>query len=138
MQNMDAWNTLKKRLTSNARPKLFREREIWWCSVGLNVGYEVYGKGPAFMRPVLILKKKSHDTFIGIPLSTRIKDRSDYYVIEFNGKQSALLLGEIRNFDARRLADRMGKLADTKFALIQVAVLKYFSPTPTSSVGLGA
>lgn len=45
MENMDAWNTLKKRLTTSTTPKLFREREIWWCSIGLNVGYEVYGKG---------------------------------------------------------------------------------------------
>jgi mRNA interferase MazF len=129
MENMDAWNVLKKQLNTSTRSsKLFRAQEIWWCNVGLNVGYEVYGKGPTFTRPVLIFKKKSHDTFIGIPMSTRLKNRTDYHIIEFHGKQSALMLGEIRNFDARRLADRMGKLADTKFTRIEKAVIEYLQP----------
>lgn len=125
--DMDAWNSLKKQLAAKESPRFFRAQEIWWCSVGLNVGYEIYGKGPAFIRPVLVLKKKSRDTFIGIPMSTRLKDRPDYYLIEFNGKTSAMLVGEIRNFDARRLADRMGKLSDPKFMQIEKAVLEYLA-----------
>src|SRR5579864_908963 len=122
MQDMDTWNTLKKQLTASPKPpRLFREQEIWWCSIGLNVGHEVYGKGVQFTRPVLVFKKKSHSTFIRIPLSTRIKERPDYHVIEFSGVKSALLLGEVRNFDVRRLANRMGKLSDPKFADIEKA-----------------
>ena len=125
MQDMDAWNTLKKQLTVCTSTKLFREQEIWWCSIGLNVGYEVYGKGLAFTRPVLIFKKRSRHTFLGIPMTTKLKERGDYHRIEFKGKPSALMFGEIRNLDARRLMDRMGKLSDPKFATIENAVLKY-------------
>ena len=122
---MDTWNALKQQLTSCATTKLFREQEIWWCSIGLNVGYEVYGKGPAFTRPVLIFKKRSRHTFLGIPMTTKLKEREDYHRIEFNGKPSALMFGEIRNLDARRLMDRMGKLSDTKFTAIANEVLTY-------------
>jgi hypothetical protein len=38
---------------------LFKEREVWWCSIGLNVGDEEFWKGAYFTRPVLVFKKYS-------------------------------------------------------------------------------
>ena len=48
---------------------LFKEGEVWWCSVGLNVGEEEFGKGERFVRPVLIFKKFTQNSFLGIPLT---------------------------------------------------------------------
>ena len=106
----------------------FNEREIWWCSIGMNIGYEVYGKGKLFTRPVLILKKQSVNTFVGVPMSTKLKQREDFYHIDFNGKRVAIMLGEIRKFDSRRLADKLGKLSEEKFRDIKLAICKIFSP----------
>ncbi|MEI6729830.1 MAG: type II toxin-antitoxin system PemK/MazF family toxin [Pseudomonadota bacterium] len=127
-KDFEAWNKLKTRLDAIKSPPLFNDREIWWCSVGINVGYEVYGKGDLFSRPVLIIKKQSTDTFIGLPMSTRLKQRSDYYHSEFNGKNVAFMLGEIRKFDSRRLSDKMGKISQNKFEAIKNAILKNFQP----------
>jgi len=128
MKDFDQWNAIKKQLDVHPTPPLFNEREVWWCSVGLNVGFEVYGKGKLFTRPVLILKKQGKATFIGIPMSTRIKPRDDYYSMEFQGRQVAFMIGEIRKFDSRRLADKKGKLSEAKFEEIRKAVLKNFQP----------
>lgn len=122
------WNALKQTLDAIEHPPFFNEREIWWCSIGINVGYEICGKGRLFTRPVLIIKKQSINTFIGIPMSTQLKQRPDYYHITFNHKQVALLMGEIRKFDSRRLADKMGKIAEEKFNAVKMEAGKIFQP----------
>jgi len=58
-----AWSKLKVRL--HIKPDngvYFREREIWWASLGANIGYEQDGKHENFERPVLVLKKFSRHT----------------------------------------------------------------------------
>lgn len=76
----DDWNNIKKKIAkSNHKPPFFREGDIWWVSVGYNIGNEVYGKGKLFARPVLILKKFNKYQFLGIPFSSQIKN-NPYYV----------------------------------------------------------
>lgn len=69
----DEWNEVKKKLDKKTGNSLFREGQIWWCSVGQNVGSETYGKGKIFARPVLVFKRLSAQLFIGIPLTTKQK-----------------------------------------------------------------
>ena len=38
-------------------------------SIGKNIGYETLGKQELFLRPVLVYKKLSKSTFVGIPLT---------------------------------------------------------------------
>ncbi|MBU0661405.1 hypothetical protein KKG22_04495 [Patescibacteria group bacterium] len=51
---------LKKKLHFHTKkeknPKFFREREVWWASLGKNIGYEMDGKNDLFEIPILILK----------------------------------------------------------------------------------
>ena len=53
------WHKKKKAL--NEREDIdnifFREKEVWWTALGVNIGFEQDGKGEEFRRPVLILKK---------------------------------------------------------------------------------
>ncbi len=58
-KNFDSWNTKKKEIdTSVSNEKIyFREGDIWWCTIGINVGAESNGKGFEFRRPVLVYKK---------------------------------------------------------------------------------
>jgi len=45
--NYDAWNEEKKAIqAAAAAPPIFREGQAWWCRLGMNIGSEVYGKGP--------------------------------------------------------------------------------------------
>jgi hypothetical protein len=54
----------------------FKERDIWWCYFGSNIGSEQDGKGDRFLRPVLIFRKFTRNTCWVIPLSTQMKFRT--------------------------------------------------------------
>jgi len=81
IKNFDSWNTLKKEINDNKSLHQFREREVWWMSIGVNIGFEQDGKYEQFHRPVLVLKKFSKDMFFGIPLTS--KSREDIYYSKF-------------------------------------------------------
>lgn len=121
-KDFDSWHQLKTQLDSMEKAPLFQECEIWWCSVGVNVGYELYGKDDKFVRPVLILRKHSRYTFFGLPLTSKRKpERKEYYPLDFQKQQGSVILDQGRTFDCRRLIKKMGKIADTKVDIIREA-----------------
>jgi len=54
MKNYDQWNNLKKELEERTNMPSFHEGDVWWCSVGLNIGPEIDGKNVTAERPVCI------------------------------------------------------------------------------------
>ena len=40
LKNFDEWNGQKKKVHNRDEQIIFHEREIWWCSLGVNVGVE--------------------------------------------------------------------------------------------------
>jgi mRNA interferase MazF len=85
----------------------YKVGQIWWCSVGENVGHEEDGKGADFARPVLVVAGYSRRLFIGVPLSTT-KNRGTHYhaFVADDGQESVALLMQIRAFDTARLRNR--------------------------------
>ncbi|MCL1839379.1 type II toxin-antitoxin system PemK/MazF family toxin [Candidatus Saccharibacteria bacterium] len=111
------WITLKEKLHGiNAQAPFFNENEIWWCSLGENVGIEINGKSDLFSRPVFIYRKLSRSGFLGIPMTTQKKSGSWYVEIDFRDKKQVVNLAQCRVLRAERLSNRMGVLddADTK------------------------
>lgn len=45
-----------------ARP-FFREGEVWFCALGVNVGFEQDGRGGSFLRPVIISRNLTMSHF---------------------------------------------------------------------------
>ncbi|MEA3290573.1 MAG: hypothetical protein U9Q04_10390 [Campylobacterota bacterium] len=78
MKKFDEWNEVKKGINKKVNNVGFKEREIFWLRLGQNIGSEEYGKGNEFQRPVLIVRKLTHDIFFGIPLTSTLKD-NDYF-----------------------------------------------------------
>ena len=68
-KDFDGWNMVKKRLDRAYYHFEFSEGEIWWGSVGVNIGNEQNGKGKNFCRPVLVYKKINKNLFYGIPFT---------------------------------------------------------------------
>ncbi len=121
-KDFDVWNDKKKSLHKTPEALYFHEREIWWVSLGVNIGFEEDGKNEYFTRPVLILKKFSKNVFVGIPLSTTKKEGRYYFKFCFLENESTALLSQIRLFDTRRLKDKMGKLEGVVFQKIRKEV----------------
>ena len=44
MKNFDDWNKIKKDIEKSKIDKVFHTQEIWWCSIGINIGFEEDGK----------------------------------------------------------------------------------------------
>ena len=51
------WHCLKEVLQNKNTKVYFAEREVWYCSLGSNIGNEQDGKHQLFERPVLIYRK---------------------------------------------------------------------------------
>ena len=64
MKDFDKWNKRKKKIdynnTKNILPKI---KEVWWLSIGLNVGVEEDGKNSNFERPVLVVRVFNRQCF---------------------------------------------------------------------------
>ena len=91
-KNFNEWSALKSKLDTKNHNINFKERDIWWCSIGLNIGHEENGKSQFFSRPVLVVRKFNKNLFFGIPLTTKIKENKFYHKISFkDGEQCAML-----------------------------------------------
>ena len=105
------WIGLKEKLHQAEHvPPLFKEHEIWWCSIGENIGNEVNGNGTRFTRPVFILKKYDAYSFFGLPLTTKEKEGSWYVHMRFKEKNQTVVLMQGRVLDYRRLKEKMGEV----------------------------
>ena len=96
MKAFNSWNTEKKRLESKTAVPEFSERDIQWCTLGLNIGFETDGKNERFERPVCILRKFNKDVFIGVPLTSTRKDNPYYFYYTFHDTDGAIVLSQSR------------------------------------------
>jgi mRNA-degrading endonuclease toxin of MazEF toxin-antitoxin module len=115
------WHSLKEKLHKRQDYPHFNEREIWWCSVGANVGHEQDGKGLRFTRPVLIFRKFSRYTFWGLPLTTQLKKGSYYCRIMTDEGERDLMLSQVRLWSSQRLTMRMGRIGEEQFDKVRQA-----------------
>jgi mRNA interferase MazF len=94
----------------------FYQAEIWWVNLGLNIGYEMNGKGDEYMRPVIIFKKYNEYSFLALPLSTSRKtNKYRISVGVVDGKEAHGSLSQLRNIDSKRLINKVGYVEETLF-----------------------
>jgi len=117
---------------------LFKEGDIWWCSIGMNVGGEIFGKGKYFARPVIIFKKFSANSFLGIPLTTQQKTGAWYIPFVYVNKNQYAILSQIRTLDSRRLRDKIGSLPEENFEEIRKSFAKIYTPENSHPASLPA
>ena len=124
MKAFDEWSNEKKKINNKNtdNPKIiFHDREIWWCSVGVNIGYEQDGNGENFERPVLILRKFNKYIFLGIPLTTKPKNLELPFYVKLAGAkvESIAILSQIRLLSSKRLLRRIEKIPPELFQKIK-------------------
>lgn len=114
------WLTLKEHLhNKNHQPPFVSERDIWWASIGENIGSEIDGKSDKFSRPVIIFKKLAHGFYFVIPTTTKIKEGSWYVLFEHQEKEMIACLHQARAVDYRRLWSKIGQIDTTDYEQIQ-------------------
>ena len=90
-KDFDRWNEQKKSINSSEDGKFFHEREVWWCSLGVNIGYEQDGKNELFERPVLVIKKFNRHVLWVLPLTSSNK-RNEYHFPLTTGEKRSVVI----------------------------------------------
>ena len=122
VKDFKSWYLLKSRIEKTQKEKYFKEREIWWCSIGVNVGYEEDGKNIRFERPILIFRKFNKGMFWGMPLTSKPKKGKFFFTFVFNSKKSTVILSQLRVLSSKRLIRRMGKSNTRSFKEVEEKV----------------
>lgn len=125
-KEFDNWNVIKKQLQKvvKAPDFFFHEREKWWCSLGVNIGYEQDGKNENFERPVLILRKFNRDIALVVPLTSAVKENEFHH--KLNTGESFVILSQIRLVSAKRLLRKIEVIGENEFREITDKIKKLF------------
>ena len=100
--------------------------DIWWASLGENVGSEINGKSEKFTRPVVIYKKLAHGFYAVLPTTTKVREGSWYVHVRHLGVDEYVCLHQVRTIDYRRLYSKLGQLDDEDVAKIKQGFTSLF------------
>lgn len=123
-KEFDPWNNLKKELNSHQNFPFVNDGDIWFCSVGVNVGQEQDGKHGYFERPVLVVRRWSRESFLAVPLTSKRKIGNYYFELTIGGRISWALLTQMRIFDCRRLQRLVGKIPHSELRNLREQIRK--------------
>ncbi|HAT68344.1 MAG: hypothetical protein A2481_03390 [Candidatus Yonathbacteria bacterium RIFOXYC2_FULL_47_9] len=119
-KDFQTWHTKKSEISEIRKSPFFHEREIWFCYLGTNVGFEQDGS-EEFLRPVIVFRKFNNEIFWAIPLTKskkklNAKIESYYYSFSFLPEVTSLaILSQIRLIDAKRLSRHIGTISEENF-----------------------
>lgn len=118
-KDFDGWNSKKKQINKDAAAPFYHKREIWWCSLGVNVGFEQDGTGKNYDRPILVIQGFNPHIFFGVALTGKRK-RGKYYVPigEVEGREASVILSQARLIDTKRLIRKACTLDGDVFASV--------------------
>ena len=111
------WHDKKDNIDKIDKRPFFHEREIWFCHLGVNVGFEQDGSGDDFQRPVIIIRKFNNEVCWVVPLS-KTEKRNKYYS-PFNFDETVIsvaILSQIRLLDVKRLSRKIGEISENDFS----------------------
>ena len=134
MKKYDEWNEIKKKVAKNSRKLGIKPREIFWVKIGQNIGSEEYGKDKEFVRPVIIVRKLTSDLFIGIPVTSSLKDNAYFHKFKYKNKtkgmvENSAMIVQFRTYSIKRVLSKIGKIDIDNFKQIIEKSKKLFNPT---------
>jgi mRNA-degrading endonuclease toxin of MazEF toxin-antitoxin module len=109
-KDFDNWNELKKILNEKQNTPFANSREIWWCSIGVNIGTEEDGKNELFERPIIILRVLNKNTLRIAPLTSKEKSDKHNFTISYNNRTGSVILSQIKTISTKRLSRKMARL----------------------------
>ena len=120
-KDFNSWNKAKKILESIPITKYVHPREVWWCSLGINLGSEIDGKNENFERPVVIMKVYNRETMFVLPVTSKQKDDKFHYKIQTNNKIVWVKLTQARVVSNKRLSRKVDTIDELSFLELKKA-----------------
>jgi mRNA-degrading endonuclease toxin of MazEF toxin-antitoxin module len=124
MKNFDEWTNKKKSIEKRKPLTYAHEREIWWCSIGINIGSEEDGKNDLFERPVLVIKRFGESVVLVVPFTTQIKEGIYEYQFIKGGNVWVVLLSQLRLVSTKRFSRKIRKINEALFEEIKWQIIK--------------
>lgn len=121
IKDFDAWIVKKKTVHERTESLIFKERDIWWCYFGCNIGSEEDGKGEDFVRPVVIFQIFTDGTMWVIPLTTKkwpVESRI-HYTFTCSGIIRAAKIHQMRSVSVKRLDSYIDRVSFDDFQKIR-------------------
>jgi len=106
---------MKKEINNKETNIFCNSREIWWCSIGLNIGSEEDGKNELFERPVLIIKVFNRDILRVVPLTSKYKNDKNHIQIKYNDRVGSIIISQIKTISSKRLSRKLCRLDKKQF-----------------------
>ncbi len=125
-KDFDSWNIEKQRINNKeaSEKRFFHEGEIWWGSLGINIGSEQDGKNELFERPLLIIKKFHNDAVWIVPLTSEAKENRFHYQLQIN--RSFVILSQIRLVSPKRFFRFIEKINENEMRFIISKIKQLF------------
>ncbi|MEK9185129.1 MAG: type II toxin-antitoxin system PemK/MazF family toxin [Patescibacteria group bacterium] len=120
-----SWTKLKVKIHLSEREVYPKVREIWWTSIGQNIGVEINGKNENFERPVLILKVYNNDFILVVSISSTKKEGKYYYIFKnIESKDNVVVLSQLKSISSKRLIRKVGEVTNVDFMNIKNKIRK--------------
>ena len=124
-KDFDSWNRLKKVTDSKEDNIDVHEREIWWVTLGLNIGVEINGKSQEFERPVLVIKKFNRQMVWVLPTTSQTKDSKFHEKFIFENCEYFVTLTQIRTVSTKRFLRKSGMIPIKDFEIIKERIIQF-------------
>lgn len=119
-KNYSQWGDIKTTVHNEKERPFFHEREIWFCVLGENVGFEQDGRGEEYLRPVVIVRKFNNEVCLVVPLTKNQKKGIHYFSFSYKEELiSTAILSQVRLVDAKRLDYKSGTISETDFVALK-------------------
>ena len=117
-KDFDKWNEFKK--VTELRKDGFgvHEREVWWVSLGLNIGVEIDGKHGEFERPVLVIKKFNRQMVWVVPTTSQLKDLRFHEKFLFQNREYFAAVTQLRTISTKRFLRKAWTISNNDFDMI--------------------
>lgn len=126
-KNFDEWNICKKRINDSRYKRFYKERDIWWCSLGANIGSEQDGKNDQYQRPVLIVRGLSSEICIIVPITSSLKHHPYRVSIGLiQGVDAKVIVSQLKVIDVKRLTDKICMVNSHTFDVIKKSIRDLF------------
>jgi mRNA interferase MazF len=126
-KDFDNWNENKKIIDEIGENKFYHPRDVWWCNLGVNVGFEQDGTGKGYVRPIVVMKGFSKNVCFVVPLTTSTKQNPYHIDIGMvDGKRAFAIYSQLRLIDTKRFVKKVDVVNEVMFIEIKKAIRNLF------------
>jgi len=124
-KDFDGWSKRKQRINAKRAAAYAHPREVWWCSLGVNIGAETDGKNRNFERPVLVMRVYNKDTLLVLPITSKAKDDAFHQRIAVRVGPVWVKLTQSRVISSQRLLRKVDTIPEETFNDVQEAFRRF-------------